>query len=101
MSGIADLPWLCIGDFNELLETSNKEGGLDRPHGLLENFRNTLDDYDLEDMGFLGPRFTWSNKRGGNSHVQEHIDKGVCCFRWKQLFPFSIEIKLPNICILL
>ncbi|KAK3212382.1 hypothetical protein Dsin_017088 [Dipteronia sinensis] len=41
-----------------------REGwGLARPRQLIDNFRDALDDYGLEDLGFSGPCFTWSNKR--------------------------------------
>ncbi|KAK3211937.1 hypothetical protein Dsin_016643 [Dipteronia sinensis] len=29
--GIYSLPWLCAGDFNEILEDTEKQGGIQRP----------------------------------------------------------------------
>ena len=31
LKGTSTLPWLTIGDFNEIIEASEKEGGSDRP----------------------------------------------------------------------
>lgn len=36
------LPWLVIGDFNELASDSEKEGGSSRPRRQMKNFTDTL-----------------------------------------------------------
>lgn len=54
-----DLPWLCAGDFNELLKTREKLGGRLRPYGQMQNFREVLDECGLLDLGFVGTKFTW------------------------------------------
>ncbi|KAK3231837.1 hypothetical protein Dsin_003718 [Dipteronia sinensis] len=84
--------WMCIGDFNEILLDSEKEGGADRKQVLMDNFRHTLDHCRLEDLGFSCRKFTYSNKRKGLDHIQERIDRGVCCYRWNQLFLLSRKI---------
>ncbi|KAI9176589.1 hypothetical protein LWI28_004709 [Acer negundo] len=66
LRGMSTLPWLCIGDFNEILCAEEKEGGLVHQRQLIEGFREALDLCDLEDMGFVGPMFTWSNRGSGD-----------------------------------
>lgn len=34
------LPWLCKGDFNDLLNSDDKKGRVDHPNGLYQGFRN-------------------------------------------------------------
>ncbi|XP_020686515.2 uncharacterized protein LOC110102504 [Dendrobium catenatum] len=34
-----------------------------------------LVDNDLHDLGFLGPRFTWSNNKSGNSKILVRLDR--------------------------
>lgn len=46
------LPWVVVGDFNEILYSHEKEGGAPRPVGMMQNFRDALVDCGLEDMGF-------------------------------------------------
>ncbi|KAK2636582.1 hypothetical protein Ddye_031374 [Dipteronia dyeriana] len=82
------LPWLCIGDFNEILSELEKKEGSTYPRFLMENFHDELDFCELTDTGFIGPHFTWSNKRDSGL-VQERLDTGVSGFCWSQLFPFS------------
>ena len=56
---MSSLPWLVIGDFNELTGTSEKEGGSSRPWQQMMKFVETIDHCRVKDIGFIGPRFTW------------------------------------------
>ncbi|KAK3212073.1 hypothetical protein Dsin_016779 [Dipteronia sinensis] len=87
--GMAHLPWVCIGDFDEILSDSDKFGGADRNWRTMSDFRETLEDCELENMGFIGPRFTWSNKKAGNALIMERLDRSFCHKGWKVLFPHS------------
>jgi hypothetical protein len=59
LEGQSDLPWLCMGDFNEILFAHEKEGGPTRAQGCMDAFRRALEDANLEDLGFVGDAFTW------------------------------------------
>lgn len=58
LSSKPKLPWCCVGDFNELLEVSDKRGGAPRPHAQMQSFREVLDHYGFVDLGYSGPDFT-------------------------------------------
>ncbi|KAK3218878.1 hypothetical protein Dsin_012848 [Dipteronia sinensis] len=75
--------------FESVLRNSEKNGGSERSNVQVERFREALDDCGLEDLSFVGPRFTWSNKRSGDRHIQERLNCGVCCDQWKLMFPMS------------
>ena len=47
------LPWLVIGDFNEIIGMSEKEGGSTRPRQQMESFVDTINWCGLRDIGFL------------------------------------------------
>jgi hypothetical protein len=51
-------PWMCIGDFNEVLTVSKKVGGNTRKQNLMQAFQQTLEVYELMDLGFVGPKYT-------------------------------------------
>ena len=57
------LPWLIVGDFNEILYSHEKEGGALRPMHMMQNFRDALVDCELEDMGCSGELYTWRRRR--------------------------------------
>ncbi|KAK9998304.1 hypothetical protein SO802_017907 [Lithocarpus litseifolius] len=64
------LPWLCIGDYNEILNSNEEQGRIPRPLRPMEEFRTTLAQCGLSDLGFQGNIFTWRNGRPGDDFVQ-------------------------------
>lgn len=58
LSTCSDLPWVCMGDYNELMYASEKEGGNTRPEGQMKLFQDTINRCNLRDMGFNGLAFT-------------------------------------------
>ena len=52
-----------MGDFNEIVTDDEKLGGYEQSRRLMEDFREAPDSYGLEDLGFLGPAYTWYNKQ--------------------------------------
>lgn len=76
-------PWICIGDFNEILDNSEKDGGKDggnqRPASLMNDFRDALFDTGLQDIGVHGDWYTWVRRW---SDVRERLDCSVCSLAW-------------------
>ena len=70
-----ELPWVMIGDFNEVLMSSEKFGG--RPMNIRRamKFQECLNLCGMMDMGFNGARYTWSNLRGVTELIQERLDR--------------------------
>ncbi|KAK9939297.1 hypothetical protein M0R45_015996 [Rubus argutus] len=75
-------PWICSGDFNEILDSNEKEGGVslswNRPH-YLQNFMNCN---DLVDIGFCGQKYTWENRRETNDLIRERLDRALVNCHW-------------------
>lgn len=89
-------PILGIGDFNSILSQHEKIGGKpfaspSQPSGL-QLFMNHN---GLADLGYYGPKFTWSNKRHGNMHIHERLDRGIANSMWTLLFPDATILHLP------
>ena len=81
------LPWVCIGDFNEILKIEEKQGWLDRPERQMQGFRDALDFCGLKDIGFNGFPFNWCNRRPGDHNVWICLDRGIATVDWILRFP--------------
>ena len=86
-------PWLCLGDFNEILSNDEKRGGVDRPQQAMDKFRDALCDFSLMDIGFEGDIFTWRNHgKTLNTYIFERLDRATANPVWCDLFPsFRVE----------
>uniref|UniRef100_A0A803NMB3 Reverse transcriptase domain-containing protein n=1 Tax=Cannabis sativa TaxID=3483 RepID=A0A803NMB3_CANSA len=68
------LPWLTIGDFNEINSNSNKSGGSLRNEKQMETFRKVLDHCSLHETSFEGEPYTWIKNRSAVNTVKERLD---------------------------
>lgn len=84
------LPWMVAGDFNEILSNADKSGGPSRGEAAMARFREALVDCGLSDMGFVGSRFTWSNR-----YTKERLDRSCQTTTWRDMYPCSRVVTLP------
>ncbi|KAL4281614.1 hypothetical protein GQ457_03G026570 [Hibiscus cannabinus] len=87
LNDLPELPWLVIGDFNELLFANEKVGGRPRNQRQMINFGRVLSDCSLEDVGYAGPWFTWEKGKFEGTNIRERLDRGVANKNWWNLFP--------------
>ncbi|XP_074295385.1 uncharacterized protein LOC141623208 [Silene latifolia] len=88
-------PWLCMGDFNEILYATEMRGG-ERPQWQMNNFRNAVDDCGLRDIVFEGHPFTFDNGQVGDDNRQSRIDQAMVTENWQELYPFARLIHLTR-----
>jgi hypothetical protein len=79
-------PWICAGDFNEALSNDEQIGGRIREENQMALFRDCLDDCGLMDLGYIGPKFTWSNKQGNNRNIKVRLDRAVANSDFMQIY---------------
>ena len=66
MESRGDLPWLCAGDFNEVLEAHEQIGGRVRPERQMDGLREVMDVCGFTDLGYIGLPYTWDNRQHGD-----------------------------------
>jgi hypothetical protein len=87
LASLSPDPWLCLGDFNEVVAMSEKWGGGAKSNSQISNFQLALEDYELSDLGFNGPKSMWTNCREGQEFIKERLDRRVANPAWKNYFP--------------
>lgn len=56
------LPWLMLGDFNKVLCGEDKFGRSQVSINRALEFKACLNSCSLVDLGFAGPKYSWTNK---------------------------------------
>jgi exonuclease III len=79
-------PWLCLGDFNEILAPWEKQGGSEKIRSQMRAFQEVLEECQMHDMGFSGPMFTWTNCRERGELIKKRLDRGVANNEWREQF---------------
>ena len=63
IASLQDLPWALMGDFNEVLSEEEKARGNPICQRRVRAILNYMNECQILDLGFCGPKFTWTNKR--------------------------------------
>lgn len=98
LAGTITLPWLIVGDFNDILAGSEKIGGRPVDMRRCNGFSNWIQNCGLIDFGSVGPKFTWRGPEiGGYGRVFERLDRCLGNHLFRVKFPELIIKVLPRI----
>ncbi|XP_070054198.1 uncharacterized protein [Nicotiana tomentosiformis] len=94
---VIDGPWFIGGDFNIILDLDEKRGG--RPHRMYKNldFSSCMDNCEVKDLGYVGPKFTWCNNWDPRRRIWKRFDRIFPNDLWCQLLQNNIVKHLPRI----
>ncbi|XP_019181689.1 PREDICTED: uncharacterized protein LOC109176754 [Ipomoea nil] len=81
----SELPWVIIGDFNDLLFQCEKRGGNPHPDSLLRGFRETIEECGLTQLPMSGYPYTWEKGKGTPNWIEERLDKVLATQAWRDL----------------
>lgn len=97
LKGTSALLWLTIGDLNEITGASEKEGGSDKPRQQMKNFIKAINYCGLQDLGFIGPKFTWIYQRVDGLQIWKQLDKAMATPGWINIFPDAKLFHLTSL----
>nr|XP_023893259.1 uncharacterized protein LOC112005243 [Quercus suber] len=89
-----NIPWLCAGDFNELIRGDEKLGRNRRGHGQMQLFRDAIDVCGFMDLEYSSTKFTWSKHFSNGQSIWERLDRAFCTNEWLQQFAGSKVIHM-------
>jgi hypothetical protein len=70
-------PWMCIGDFNEVLHQSEHEGVRQRSLAQIAGFGEMVDVCGLRDLGCEGRSWTFEKKVAGGSYCRVRLNRAL------------------------
>ena len=97
LSHRSNLPWVCMGDFNEIMYAIEKDGGGVRPDGQMRIFRVAINRCRLRDIGYVGSNYTWSIRLGRRGWVRERLDRALVSTDWATIFPSMKLFHVSNL----
>ena len=89
------LPWLCIGDFNEILSHSEKSDGRLRPARQLDRFHGAIDLCGFHDLGFVGSPFIWPKTDRLEGSLRIRLDRALADNAWRLIFTSAVVHHIP------
>lgn len=81
------LPWVCLGDFNEVLHQSEHVGVQGRSFSQIAGFREMVDVCGSHDLGFEGRSWTFEKRVAGGSYCRVRLDRALASPDWSARFP--------------
>jgi hypothetical protein len=98
LASTISLPWMIVGDFNEIMGAPEKRGGAPIDMRRCLRFNKWVQECGLNYLGSLGPKFTWRvAENRGYGRVFERLDRGFSNQSFRIQFPeLSIRV-LPRV----
>lgn len=62
----------------------------------IDDFWDCITKCNLMDMGFRGPKFTWTNLCRDGNLIREKLDRAWCNSDWQQLYPNFLVTHRPR-----
>lgn len=89
-------PWICMGDFNELLWPHEKSGDKEWELNIHRYLREFIQAKTLVDIGFSGLKFTWEKNLGWFG--QNQIVAGQSARKWLVVGELTFNDPHPRPC---
>ena len=79
-------PWLLAGDFNETVSLKERNHGGPYMRRRYDRFRQWIENNGLIDLGFSGPKFTWTRVVSRDTRKEARLDRALCNDAWHAKF---------------
>uniref|UniRef100_A0A8I6YAL9 Endonuclease/exonuclease/phosphatase domain-containing protein n=1 Tax=Hordeum vulgare subsp. vulgare TaxID=112509 RepID=A0A8I6YAL9_HORVV len=95
LHALSHFAWLCMGDFNETLYATEYFSNSARPEWQMRAFREVIDDFSFQDLGWLGLPYTRDNRHGRYSNAKARLDRAFANEEFVQLFE---HVRVRHVC---
>ena len=80
-----NFPWLCFGDFNDILSQTEKEGDRLKEDRKIRSFKHCVDCCNFVELESKGCFYTWENNCFSGKLVKEKLDRALANPAWLML----------------
>jgi len=85
-----------VGDFNEIVRSSEKLGESNRSQTQTQLFWDVIDEYGFLNLNFVGSPFTWQKHFTDGHSLWERLDQGLANNYWLMKFVGTKVHHLPS-----
>ena len=96
VAGLHSLPWVMVGDFNDITSSDEKWGGNIPNASRISEYYDCMNACNMIDLGFTGPKFTWTNGQPVTSRIMQRLDRAWANSEWRTLFPEAFVSHLTR-----
>ncbi|XP_072147988.1 uncharacterized protein [Setaria viridis] len=91
-----DLPWLCAGDFNEVLIVEEHFCMNEWEPWQMAGFQEVVLDCGFLDLGFSGILYTWDNRQEDDHNVKACLDRALGDHKFKETLEETSVKHVPT-----
>ncbi|GJR83130.1 RNA-directed DNA polymerase, eukaryota, reverse transcriptase zinc-binding domain protein [Tanacetum coccineum] len=95
---VKDAPWVLLGDFNVILDLSERSFGSSSVISGMEEFRRCVSSIEVSDVVMSGLQFTWNKSPKSTNGLLKKLDRVMCNMDFLDKFPNSNVVLLPFVC---
>lgn len=88
-------PWVLMGDFNATLDCSESSAGSSMVTRSMSEFRDCVNNMEIDDLCMSGLRFTWNKNPGKIDGLLKKLDRVMCNLEFIFKFPNAHALFLP------
>ena len=96
IASLHNLPWVMLGDFNDIASSGDKWGGNRPSASRISEYTDCMNSCNMIDLGFSGPKFTWTNCHDISSLIMQRLDRAWANPDWRILFPEALVSHLTR-----
>nr|GEU82219.1 hypothetical protein [Tanacetum cinerariifolium] len=91
---VKDKPWTILGDFNACLDPAERSTGGSKFTTAMHDFRNCVEEIEVEDIAMTGLNFTWNKKPRKDDGLLKKLDGVLGNSHFMSMFPLSYALFL-------
>uniref|UniRef100_A0A2N9GX50 CCHC-type domain-containing protein n=1 Tax=Fagus sylvatica TaxID=28930 RepID=A0A2N9GX50_FAGSY len=96
VAGLHSLPWVMVGDFNDITSSDEKWGGNIPNASRISEYCDCMNNCNMIDLGFSGPKYTWTNGQPVSSLIMQRLDRAWANSEWRTFFPEAFVSHLTH-----